>query len=105
MQKPDELEWLMRWYRSQCDGEWEHDYGIEIGTLDNPGWSLKIELHGTTLEGRTFEAVSVNIEQSSNFPDASWYDCSVQDVRYEGYGGAHDLPNLIRVFREWVERA
>lgn len=28
---------LERGYRSQCDGDWEHGEGVEIGTLDNPG--------------------------------------------------------------------
>ena len=45
----------MRWYAEQCDGDWEHRYGIEIGTLDNPGWSLKIDLVGTSLAGRELE--------------------------------------------------
>jgi hypothetical protein len=29
------LDWLMRWYLAQCDNDWEHGYGIEIGTLDD----------------------------------------------------------------------
>ena len=36
----DALYLLQRWYVAQCDGEWEHAYGVEIGTLDNPGWSI-----------------------------------------------------------------
>lgn len=103
MAKLDELEWLMRWYRTQCDGEWEHSYGVEIGTLDNPGWSLKINLTGTSLEGRAFEDVSFNVERSGEDPDASWYACAVRDLKYEAFGGALDLPRLIGIFREWVE--
>jgi hypothetical protein len=34
----DLISWLQRWYTAQCDGGWEHHYGITIGTLDNPGW-------------------------------------------------------------------
>lgn len=33
------FEWLQKWYKSQCDGDWEHEYGIKIETVDNPGWS------------------------------------------------------------------
>lgn len=101
----NEYDWLMRWYRVQCDGEWEHEYGIEIGTLDNPGWSLKIDLRGTALEGRAWDGLSFNIENGSDDPDSSWYSCSIKDLRYEGYGGTRDLANLIRVFREWAESA
>jgi hypothetical protein len=33
----DLLKRLQDWYVSQCDGGWEHTYGISIDTLDNPG--------------------------------------------------------------------
>ena len=41
---------LQRWYSSQCDGDWEHQLGVEITTLDNPGWLVRIELRHTPLE-------------------------------------------------------
>jgi len=104
MQEPEELDWLMRWYRLRCDGEWEHNHGIEIGTLDNPGWSLRIDLRGTPLEGKAFAHVRLNVDDVASRPDASWYDCRVVDGRFEGYGGTHDLPVLIRRFREWAEQ-
>jgi hypothetical protein len=31
------LPWLQGWYATQCDGDWEHEYGVSIETLDNPG--------------------------------------------------------------------
>ena len=37
----DSLNWLMQWYLGECNNDWEHTYGVEIGTLDNPGWSQK----------------------------------------------------------------
>jgi hypothetical protein len=33
----DLLRWLQDWHAGQCDGDWEHSYGVDIGTLDNPG--------------------------------------------------------------------
>ena len=42
------IEWLQQWYQKNCDGEWEHLYGIEIETLDNPGWHVKIDLEETS---------------------------------------------------------
>lgn len=48
----DMTEWLIDWYRSECNGDWEHAYGIQIDTIDNPGWSLKIDLLETSLEGK-----------------------------------------------------
>ncbi|MFJ5673999.1 Imm53 family immunity protein [Streptomyces sp. NPDC093097] len=39
----DPLSSLTAWYTCQCDGDWEHEYGIRIETLGNPGWSVEIE--------------------------------------------------------------
>jgi len=40
----DELRELQDWYLSQCDGDWEHQNGINIVSLDNPGWTVDIAL-------------------------------------------------------------
>jgi hypothetical protein len=50
----DVLAELQRWYLDQCDGDWEHAYGITIDTLDNPGWSLRIDLTETPLSDREY---------------------------------------------------
>lgn len=64
---------LMAWYADQCDGDWEHSYGLALSTLDNPGWRLQIDLTQTYLEGKSFVEVS-NLE-----PDIEWYRCWVED--------------------------
>lgn len=51
----DDLAWLLEWFAAQCDGDWEHEYGIRIGTLDNPGWRIRISLIGTELENKEFK--------------------------------------------------
>lgn len=43
----NDITWLEAWYQQNCDGYWEHSYGIEIETLDNPGWHVKIDLRET----------------------------------------------------------
>ena len=43
---------LSDWYQSQCNGTWEHELGIVIDTIDNPGWLVKIDLRGTASEGK-----------------------------------------------------
>jgi hypothetical protein len=35
---PGTLTWLQAWYAEQCDGDWEHQFGVSVETLDNPGW-------------------------------------------------------------------
>ena len=36
------FEWLQQWYADHLDGEREHQNGVRIETLDNPGWSLSV---------------------------------------------------------------
>lgn len=87
---------LQRWYSSQCDGDWEHTYGIRIGTLDNPGWSVAIDLTDTALEGFDFPEVEA-LE-----PVREWIHCRVQEQRFEGHGGPHMLGRIIRIFLQWA---
>jgi len=51
---------LQSWYQGNCDGDWEHQFGIQIETLDNPGWLVKINLEGTLQEGVDFPAVKID---------------------------------------------
>ncbi|MEU0188205.1 Imm53 family immunity protein [Streptomyces sp. NPDC006207] len=44
--------YLQSWYLSQCNDDWEHEFGVRIATLDNPGWTLEIDLTDTDLAGR-----------------------------------------------------
>jgi hypothetical protein len=95
--KNGSLEWLLNWFYEHCDGDWEHDEGIQIGTLDNPGWYLTINLQDTELETKNFERIV--IERSEN----DWLHCFVQDGKFEGPCGPFNLPEVIEIFREWVE--
>lgn len=40
--KEDDFLWLQQWYQAHCNGNWEHDRRIHLGTLGNPGWSLEL---------------------------------------------------------------
>ena len=51
------IEQIQGWYAAQCNGDWEHQYGLSIDTLDNPGWSVTVDLNGTSLEHIVFQTV------------------------------------------------
>jgi len=93
------LERLEDWYLSQCDGDWEHGSGITIGTLDNPGWSLSINLAETTLEGVPF----TRIEQQES--EHRWWTCWVENRAFEGRGGPQMFGRLVEVFLAWMQSA
>jgi hypothetical protein len=92
----DELRDLQRWYQGQCDGEWEHEYGVRIATLDNPGWSIEIDLAETELQDRPF--VPIRDMDSAN----AWVMCRVADGRFLGDGGSLMLGRMLRVFLDWA---
>jgi hypothetical protein len=93
---------LQRWYYSQCDGDWEHSWGVKIATLDNPGWSLEVDLQDTELQDRPFAPIERGVENSDVNPD--WLTCFVKDGRFKGRGGPNTLADLIATFLNWAER-
>ena len=93
------LDFLMAWYRTQCNGTWEHAYGVTIETLDNPGWMVMIDLTGTALEDGTMQAVSF---QRS---DTDWLSCKVEHKRFRGAGDSQKLPVILQTFQEWATKA
>jgi Immunity protein 53 len=93
----DDITWLENWYLSHCDGDWEHSYGVRIETLDNPGWSISIDLTGTALAGHPYQTLT-QLESESD-----WIHCRVVDFVWHGNSDPRGLGRLVRVFREWVE--
>ena len=91
-----ELDELQRWYEAQCDGDWEHEYGVRIETLDNPGWSVEIDLAETDLEPRPFA------ELRDMAPERTWMVCRVSEGKFRGAGGAPMLGAILRVFLDWA---
>lgn len=93
----DAIEWLQDWYLSNCNGDWEHSYGVSIATLDNPGWMLKIELTETSLEERDF--TKIEIRRS----DQDWIECKKEGDVFLGGCGPKNLIEMIQIFRDWAE--
>jgi hypothetical protein len=87
---------IQQWYHAQCNGDWEHTYGVKIDTLDNPGWSVTIELFDTELKGREFP------EMASMEHETDWIRCSVEGGKFVGYGGPFMLEQILRVFLTWA---
>jgi hypothetical protein len=91
------FDWLQNWYKSQCDGDWEHEYGIKIETVDNPGWYVVIDLIGTECEGHLFLPVQTDIDESN------WFFCKLNNNIFEASCDACNLSKVLQIFRDWVE--
>ncbi|MBT2398756.1 immunity 53 family protein [Streptomyces sp. ISL-100] len=87
---------LEKWYSQQCDGDWEHSYGVHIDTLDNPGWLVVVDLEQTELEGRSFS-------YEEDRTDDDWVNASSDGRKFQGAGGPSNLEAVLRVFLEFAE--
>ena len=89
---------LVRWFASNCNGDWEHGYGIKINTLDNPGWHVDINLVDTSLEGRVLQPISIDRS------DTDWVRCKVENGLFRGFGGVDNLIEILDLFSDWAAK-
>ena len=94
------LQWIQHWYASHCDGDWEHDYGIRIYNVDNPGWSVVVDLIGTNLECQYDQEWQLFEKSETN-----WYGYAIKDNRFKASGDPSKLEFLLEQFKELVEAA
>jgi hypothetical protein len=92
----DPLARLQQWYADQCDGDWEHREGIEIGTLDNPGWSVRISLGGTELAGRPFEQLRADRTKDD------WLQAWIETGTWNAACGPLSLGEAVDTFLAWA---
>jgi hypothetical protein len=90
---------LQQWYASQCDGVWEHGDGITIGTLDNPGWKVYIDIGDTSLHGKSFAPIEYGLTEESD----DWHHIEVKDDQFTGFGDPSKLNFILEQFLEWAE--
>jgi len=99
----DVLSALQDWYRRNCDGEWEHHYGIKIETCDNPGWWIKIDLHGTDLSSASFVRVAENVDGDGCSQSPTWLCCQVKDEVWHGACDENQLQRVLEIFVVWMK--
>jgi hypothetical protein len=92
----DELQRLQAWYAAHCDGDWEHQFGVSIDTLDNPGWTASIDLQETELSGKSFDEVKDNFEH-----ETEWMRCWVEDGQFHIACGPTRLREALKLFLDW----
>ena len=97
MNSTNVIEFIQEWYLSHCDGDWEHDWGLKINTLDNPGWQILINLDGTELE--TAAKNEIRIERN----EKDWIFCFVRNKNFEIACGPANLSEALIIFMNWVQ--
>src|SRR5690348_2409725 len=82
---------LQSWYKINCNGDWEHSYGLNITNLDNPGWAVTIDLEETPFEDSVFE-------KSIDNGESDWMIIKVSDKKLVGHGDPNKLLTIIEIF-------
>ncbi|GKW22325.1 hypothetical protein PEC302107_40540 [Pectobacterium araliae] len=88
----NELLYLQSWYLSKCNGEWEHHHGIDISTIDNPGW--KVVLTGEN--GRR------SMEINNDLDENDWVVIKANDSEFKAYGDPEKLNFIFDKLKEWL---
>ncbi|QNR98348.1 immunity 53 family protein [Stenotrophomonas sp. 169] len=87
---------LQKWYARHCDEDWEHSYGINIDTLDNPGWILTVDLADT--EFSELLLPRNRLDRS----EADWVQSEISGRRYIACGGVLNLEEMVLQFLIFV---
>ena len=88
---------LEEWYERQCNDEWEHSYGIKIDTLDNPGWSIKIDLKGTKRQGAELKRMSIERTEQN------WIFYWTEENQFQICCGPKNFTEAADLFVEWFD--
>lgn len=89
---------LQNWYVSNCDGDWEHSYGFKLETLDNPGWSITIDLEETHQENQPFTERKINYEH-----ETEWLTVEKDGLKLKGACGPAKLDAMLAFVAEWLQ--
>jgi hypothetical protein len=70
---------------------------VRISTLDNPGWTVSIELHDTGKQEATCERIK--IERGHD----DWIFYWVENQKFEIRCGPLNLSEAIEIFEKWFD--
>jgi len=97
IQNENILQWLQGWYQSKCDGKWEYTYGVQIGTLDNPGWEVIIDLESTKIETIIVDYQLFEVSENN------WHGLKVGNKKFEAFGDPQKLEFLLEEFKKLAD--
>lgn len=86
---------IISWYHENCDGDWEHNFGVKIDTICNPGWRIELNIEDTYLENKKFHAIEIDRHEED------WLHCEVRDNVFLAACGVRNLEETLRFFIDW----
>jgi hypothetical protein len=92
----DIFDWLQKWVGSQIDGNWEHETGIKIVMVDNPGWELSVDL--VNYENNLADIQYIQNEINLN----DWIGGKIIDSYLTIYGDISKLKLMVLIFQKII---
>lgn len=88
---------LQQWYAGHCNGDWEHTHGIRIDTLDNPGWSIKIDLSDTRKQDCVLERKKIDRTEND------WIQSWIEKKQFHVLCGPLNFSEAAEIFVRWFD--
>jgi len=92
MESSEAIEIIKKWYQTKCNGTWEHEFGIEIKNIDNPGWHINIR--------DDFKKIPLTYKME--YTESNWIHVNATDVNFSAYGGPGNLNDLLIFAAKWL---
>ncbi len=91
------IERIQDWYILNCNGDWEHSYGYSIATLDNLGWTIRIDLNETSLD-------NLNYKRDFQNPDHEhdWFFIKTKNKVLDIACGPENLKQVFEIFLDEI---
>lgn len=93
---PEQYEFIANWFKSQCNGDWEHYNQIKIGTTGNPGWYLEVDLEGTELYNVDIDPYTIGDI------DDEGLGIRCKEGKFKAVGGPGSFSELLNLFRDFI---
>ena len=95
------IQWLQDWTKSQIDGDWEHELGISISMLDNPGWILSADISN-------YGDILKETKPLGRDNDVDWIDFEIRVIAktyvyIEIFGDISKLNKILYSFKAIIE--
>ena len=87
----DDLSWLLLFCKNQKISN------CKIVTIDNPGFSITIDLQNTSFLNKSFDRFRIDRSEHD------WIYCFIYENRFNGACGPTNLSELFSIFRKWIE--
>lgn len=89
-------DWLQKWVAAQADGDWEHEMGLTLTVLDNPGWDLNVDLVNYE---EYLQDISYTLIKNG---DNNWIGYKIQDSYLNIAGDLGKLSCILDFFRSVI---